>query len=75
MLTQLLPYASLRFAEHFGHVCRAIYTGETWEACVMDLRRTWNALAPQLSWDEALSHVRTAWDEAENDPSLADCPL
>jgi hypothetical protein len=75
MVIQFPPYAPCRFAEHFGHVCRAIYTGETWEACVMDLRRSWNVLAPELTWDEALSLVRTAWDEAEKDPSLADRPL
>ena len=71
----LPPYTHLRFAEHFGHVNRVIYAGESWEACAKDMRRSWDALEPGLAWDEASAHVRTAWDDAGKDTSLADLPL
>jgi hypothetical protein len=65
----------LRFAEHFGHINRVIYAGESWQACVNDMRRTWNLLEPAHCWDEVADFIRVAWDEAGRNPKLANLPL
>lgn len=61
---------SIQYSEHFARIARAVFAGETWDACADSLFRSWNQLYPELSWQQALPNIRAAWDEANEEPRV-----